>query len=177
MTAPPYPLFRPHPQKEPAPMAKPAKPIQVPFARSFTREDVQTALVLLAETKAAAKAAAPASPHLSRLEAPHTEREFTAALDVAHALAILARAIKRECEAACNGFSDGRGQWSETLEKASAKREERAKARAIALLDQNFPGLSLGMGGDPRGACFHIKTPHTQRHNTWGGAESGWAVV
>jgi hypothetical protein len=156
MTAPPYPLFRPHPQKEAKPMAKPAKPIQVPRAMSFSRGDAETALVLLEESTAGGR--------------------FIDALDVAHALAICARNVKRECEAACNGFSDGRGQWSEELEKASAKREERAKLRAIALLDQNFPGISFTAGGDPRGSCFYIKTPKSGKHNTWGGAESGWAV-
>jgi hypothetical protein len=63
------------------------------------------------------------------------------------------------------------------IEEADAKREARAVKRATAILAQVAPGVTLKTGGDPRGACFYLHLPHTEAHNTWGGKESGWAVV
>lgn len=145
------------------------RPDKLREAKSYTREQVQTALVLLDEMKAAAKAAAPASPHKATTAAPHTEWEMLIALDTAAALSACARAVHRVAENACNGYHY---EWQE---EADQKAEARAVKRAAKLLAPF--GVEFTTGGDPRGACFYLKTPKSERHNTWGGKESGWAVV
>lgn len=154
-------------------MAKAAtpKPANIPQAKSYTRDEVQTALALLDEMKTAALRAAPASPHKATMIGGHKGREVMDALDAAHALTLCAKVVHRVAENACNGYH------YEAQEKADERREASAIKRATAILAQVAPGVTLKTGGDPRGACFYLQLPHTQAHNTWGGKESGWAVV
>lgn len=121
-------------------------------AKRFTRDDVETALVLLAESRTKPEAHA-----------------LLAALDTAAALASCARTVHAVATNACNGYHQ---EWQEA---ADEKREARAVKRAQKLLAPW--GVKFKTGGDPRGACFYLKTPRSERHNTWGGKESGWAVV
>lgn len=37
-------------------------------------------------------------------------------------------------------------------------------------------GVTLELGGDPRGYTVKLMTPKSGRYNTWGGAECGWGV-
>lgn len=139
-------------EKESRPMVKPFKVAQ---AKRFTRDDVETALVILEESTAGGK--------------------FIDALDAAAALAGCQRILKREAEAACNGFADYRGNWSDALEKASEARADRAAKKVAAILAPY--GITASTQGDPRGAVLYLKTPKSERANSWGGKESGWAVT
>jgi hypothetical protein len=152
---------------------KTPKPANIPQAKSYTRDEVQTAFALLDEVKTAAAATAPlpALPHKLTAPAAHTGREVMDALDASHALTLCAKVVHRVAENACNGYH------YEAHEKADERREASAIKRATAILAQVAPGVTLKTGGDPRGACFYLHLPHTEAHNTWGGKESGWAVV
>jgi hypothetical protein len=138
-------------------MAK-AEPFTPPRAKRFTREDAETALVLLEESRAGLGFIRSAD-RLHILDA----------LDAAAALSGCARIVHSVAENACNGYRH------EADEKADERREARAVKRAAAILAPYEVGFTTG--GDPRGACFYLKTPRSKRHNTWGGAESGWAVT
>ncbi len=40
----------------------------------------------------------------------------------------------------------------------------------------NRLGVTLTLGGDPRGYTVKLMTPKSGKYNTWGGAEDGWGV-
>ncbi len=149
-------------------MAKAAKETWIPRAKRFTRDDVETALALVAER--ADRARLDEEPMLSM-----TARD----VDIAAALASCARVVLSRAENLCNGYSDGRGGYSTEREEADTKRADRAATKARAILAQEYPGvgITLTTGGDPRGACFYLHFPLTKRYNGFGGEESGWAVV
>lgn len=150
MNAPPITLHRPRPRKEsPVTKSVPDRPENLPEAKRFTRDDALTAMVILEESKIGGR--------------------FLDVLDLAAALAGCARIVHNVAENACNGYRH------EEDEKRDERREARAIAKAKAWLDPH--GIKLRTGGDPRGACFFLMTPETGRANTWGGAESGWAVT
>lgn len=54
------------------------------------------------------------------------------------------------------------------------KRETQIERRLFELADSL--GVTLSLGGDPRGFAVMLKTPKTKRYNTWGGEEEGWGV-
>lgn len=153
--------------------AETLKAATIPQAQRYSREEVDTALVLLNEAKYAAAKPAKARGWAGKPPAAvaHNGREIMAALDAAHALAVCARTVHRVAENACNGYRH------EADEKADERREASAVKRATAILAEVAPGVTVKTGGDPRGACFFLHLPHTRAHNTWGGEESGWAVV
>jgi hypothetical protein len=64
----------------------------------------------------------------------------------------------------CNG--DG-GEWREHRQEVVSDRLERM-AESL--------GVTLELGGDPRGYTVKLMTPKSGRYNTWGGAECGWGV-
>lgn len=157
MTHPAYRAIRmappawPIPGKEPSPVPKAEfeRPEDLPRAARFTRDDLLTAQVILEESKVGGR--------------------FEDVMDLAAALKSCATTVHRVAENACNGYrNDGD-------EDRDNRREARAIAKAEAWLKPH--GIELRTGGDPRGACFYLKTPKSGRHNTWGGAESGWAVT
>jgi len=138
-----------------------AKPYTPPQAKRFTRDDAETAFILLEESRAGIDYALAGDSGTPR-------RSIMDAMDAAAALATCARAIKHIAENACNGYR------RDEDEAADAKREAATLKRAAAILEPY--GVKVRTGGDPRGACFYLMTPKTRAHNTWGGAESGWAV-
>lgn len=156
MNAPPLSLPRVLTTRPPqkVPMPKPIAEIDIPAAKRFTREDVETALALVGELNAT-----PGGSPRSL-----TVRD----VDAAVALASCARIAHRIAENECNGYRD------QATEDADARRLEsvRVKTRKI-LATIGLPGVNFSVGGDPRGACFFLHFPHTKRQNTWGG---GWAV-
>ena len=149
-----------------------AKRIEIPRVKRYTRADLETALALVSEVMAHSKT-------ILRDDPGCDGRSLTLAdVDNAAALAACARIVHSRAENLCNGYSDGRGGYSTEREEADTRRADRAAAKARAILAQEYGdlGITLSTGGDPRGACFYLQFPLTQRHNTWGGAETGWAV-
>lgn len=131
---------------------RPERPDKLKQAARFTRDQVETALVLLEESRT-----------------PLDSRFLMTALDVSAALSGCARTVHRAAVNACNGYHY---EWQEEADK---KAEARAVKRATKLLEPY--GVAFKTGGDPRGACFYLRTPKSERSNTWGGKDSGWAVV
>jgi hypothetical protein len=80
----------------------------------------------------------------------------------------LAKTLKAVAEADCNGFRDDLER--EVAEKTAA----RALKKAARTLEPW--GVDFLTEGDPRGSQLRLKTPKTGAANTWGGAESGWAL-
>lgn len=131
------------------PKAEFERPDNLPRAKRFTREDVETAMVILEESKIGGR--------------------FPDVLDLAAGLRSCAKIVHNVAENECNGYR------FEDHEKLDQRRNARAVAKAEAWLKPH--GIKLRTGGDPRGACFYLMTPKSERSNTWGGKESGWAVV
>jgi len=61
-------------------------------------------------------------------------------------------------------------EWSEWRDKKESQIERRLFELAESI------GVTLELGGDPRGYTVKLMTPKTERYNTWGGSESGWGV-
>jgi len=76
---------------------------------------------------------------------------------------------------ACNGigpFATGKeiDRWQERLDRKEELLERRLHEIATGI------GVSLELGGDPRGFTVKLQTPKTGKYNTWGGRECGWGV-
>lgn len=106
---------------------------------------------------------------------PHAE---TCSLIMRHATT-----LQRLAEEECNGPGDyvdripypeaGRiyDRWQARIEK-----EQERLARRMRVLVAELPGVeSVAVSGDPRGTVVKLKRTDG-KYNTWGGAESGWAV-
>jgi len=100
--------------------------------------------------------------HLARL-APSRPAHLIA--DDAEAFRRLAMRAKRNAENLCNGYVE---------QEAYDKRVNRIKLAAMEVLCF-YDGMTMNVGGDPRGCCFYLKHPKMPG-NTWGGAESGFGV-
>jgi hypothetical protein len=61
-------------------------------------------------------------------------------------------------------------EWSEWRDKRESQIEKRLFELAEGI------GVTLELGGDPRGYTVKLMTPNTKRCNTWGGEASGWGL-
>lgn len=137
-------------------------------------DPLETAFILLAERHAAeviATRAARAAAGQTRMQdaLPRwTRDEVFAAVEAAEIVAGAARLLDAVNTNECNGYRD----------TDTERRDARNAFRAVVKIDAALADYGVGYqrGGDPRGSSIKLMTPHTKRHNTWGGAESGWAV-
>ena len=67
-------------------------------------------------------------------------------------------------------YNKKRDKWSEQRDK----KESHIERRLFELAERI--GVTLELGGDPRGYTVKLMTPNTERYNTWGGKECGWGV-
>ncbi len=137
-------------------------------------DPLETAFILLAERHAAeviatraARAAAGQTPKADLLPR-WTRDEVFAAVEAAETVAAGARVLDAVNTNECNGYRD----------PATERRDARNAFRALVKIEAALADYGVGFqrGGDPRGSAIKLMTPHTKRYNTWGGAESGWAV-
>lgn len=127
----------------------------------ITMDTLEGALVLLAESTFAGKAV----PHYNN--AMHQSRMRQAVRDVA-ALERIERSLKRMAEHACSfPMTEAENMRADKRRLSLAK-----KAMTIAAPY----GVSLRMAGDVRGSQVRLLTPRTERSNTFGGWEGGWAL-
>ena len=61
-------------------------------------------------------------------------------------------------------------EWDTWMEKREKQLESRLHALAAEI------GVTLSLGGDPRGFTVKLMTPKSGKYNSWGGAEDGWGV-
>jgi len=123
----------------------------------ITMETVRAASILLEECG-------------REISPPH----LTAAVLDAAKLESFQRQLRAVNERQCNGYTNGRGDWDQETEDRDIRRADRVELQARELAARY--GVAVSVQGDPRGSALHIKTPKTQRYNTLGGAESGWAL-
>lgn len=98
------------------------------------------------------------------------------------ALIRIGKGVARWAVRACNGegeryWQDGKRlawRWDDTHDAAHAKADAKALAKLQAIADRY--GATVKLGGDPRGYVVKLHLANG-RHNTWGGAESGWGVA
>lgn len=113
-----------------------------------------------------------------RTTPPHPEVVAADAL----ALLRIGKGVARWAVRACNGegeryWQDGKRwawRWDDTHDAAHAKADAKALAKLHAIADHY--GATVKLGGDPRGYVVKLILA-SGRHNTWGGAESGWGVA
>ena len=60
-------------------------------------------------------------------------------------------------------------EWQNRLEVRQERTDKRISELCLAF------GVKVELGGDPRGSTVKLFLP-SERHNTWGSKENGWAV-
>lgn len=94
---------------------------------------------------------------LAALLASHTGAQPYFAARVADDLTRIARQLRTIYERRCNGYSDGRGGWSDEAELRDNRRHDRLIFTAAATIEElNGKGAHLETQGDPRGAALHL---------------------
>jgi hypothetical protein len=133
-------------------------------------DTVQIASILLLESDKSL------SPQQARATscASYTVDEFAQAMADAAKLESLQGRLHAIGERQCNGYSTFGHKW----DQAAADRDERLEEKLNKTVESILApyGVKAKTGGDPRGSAIKLQTPKTGRHNTWGGAESGWAI-
>lgn len=95
-------------------------------------------------------------------------------------LEALEKRLRVVAVAECNGYYGPerlRGAppaWGDAEQADADARTAKLAAKAEAVAHPY--GVKLKIGGDPRGSQLRLMTPLSGRYNTWGGAESGWAL-
>lgn len=126
--------------------------------RKITMDTLEAALVLLGEGKA------PRPEFTLQTPALRTAFAVREAVKTINDLEAVERRLRRIGEKYCNvGLSAADERRQALLERA---------AREIV----KPWGVKLILGGDVRGSQVRLACPKSQRHNTWGGQESGWAL-
>lgn len=142
-------------------------------------DTVKTATILLLESNFAHKRAPAAGLPLA--EAEFTAAQFIQATADAAKLESLQGRLRNYAERQCNGYSGGyRGAAYPTqamADEAEARDEaqaEKLRGKALAILSPY--GVKAHFNRDPRGSAIKLATPKSGQYNTFGGAETGWAV-
>lgn len=133
-------------------------------------DTVQVASILLLESDATI------SPEQARATscASFTVDQFAQAMADAAKLESLTGRLKAIAVRQCNGYQT----WDHKWDQPAADRDERLEAKLTATVESILApyGVKAKIGGDPRGAVVYLMTPKTERHNSWGGRESGWGL-
>lgn len=135
-------------------------------------DTVQIALILLEESSFAQHRTGAAG--LTEVQTLIEPKHFAQAMADAAKLESLQGRLHAIGERQCNGYQT----WDHKWDEAASNRDERLEEKLIKTLESILApyGVKAKTGGDPRGSAIKLQTPVTKRHNTWGGAEDGWAI-